>query len=177
MKNAEISVRRKERDILDIKDIKTLIWDEAFRECNHLLDTLRDRSIQLAEVDSYFKSIQKDMTWELRRLNSGVLKCNYPSKTCSSPWIDDVVQHIHHYWTSLTLSKAAAVVIALKTKLCLTGDFKAIETLANQVISNFLSPLMRVLHSTSLCSIVYWGPCQCYLSSFSRQLYLGQPDL
>ena len=132
MRNAEVSVRRKERDKLNIEDIKTLIWDKTFGECTHLLDTLHDRSIQLTEVDHYFMSIQ-DMKWELQSLIFGVQKCINPSRPCSLHWIDDVIQHIRHYWTSLTLSKAAAVVIILKTKLCLTGDFRAIETLANQV--------------------------------------------
>lgn len=132
MKNAEASVRRKERAKLAIEDIKTLIWDKAFGECTILLDILHDRSIQLAKVDHYFRSIQQNMSWELQTLNRGVQKCIGLSVS-SVHWIDGVVQHIHHYWTSLTLSRAAAVVITLKTKLCLTGDFKAIETLANQV--------------------------------------------
>ena len=133
MKNAEASVKRKERPTLGIEDIKTLIWNEAFGECNQLLNTLHDRSIELAQVDHYFKLIRQDMIGELQRLNIGVLKCIDPSISCSLHWIDDVVQHIQDYWTSLTLSKAATVVIDLKTNLCLTGDFRAIETLTNQV--------------------------------------------
>ncbi len=133
MKNAAASVKRKERVELTIKDIKTVIWEPAFSECKHLLDSLRDRSIKLREVDYYFKSIQQDMSWQLKSVYNGVNKCINPNFTQSSLWIDDVVQHMQEYWSLLTLSKAASVVITLKEKLCLTGDFKAIETLVNQV--------------------------------------------
>ncbi len=131
-KHMKNSAKKNERGKLTIEDIKVAIWDPTFMECVSLLNSLCDRSILLVDVDSYFKSIKQDMKWELRRLNAGICKCD-SSQTSSNTWIDDIVQLINEYWSLLTLSKAASVVITLKNKLCLTGDFKAIETLADQV--------------------------------------------
>ena len=134
MKNAANSVKREEREDVTVNDIKILIWDKAFEECDYLLSSLKDRTMKLDEVDGYFRSIKmKELTWQLRRLCSGVHKC-VGTYQGDEAWIDSAVQHIKDYWTSLTLSKAAAVVITLKNKLCLTGDFVVVETLANQVI-------------------------------------------
>lgn len=133
MKNAAASVKRKEREKLTIEDIKTVIWDPTFTECVSLLNSLSDKSILLVNVDFYFKSIQQNMEWQLRILNAGIDKCDSSQTPSHTKWIDDAVQHIKDYWSLLTLSKAARVVITLKNKLGLTGDFKAIETLADQV--------------------------------------------
>lgn len=139
MKNAAASVKQKKRAELTIEDIRIVIWDKTFQECNYLLDSLHDRSIKLFEVDSYFKSIQQqELVWQLKRLNAGVVKCVRLDESHNLLWIDGVVKHIHDYWSLLELSKAARVVIQLKTKLCLTGDFKAIDTLANEVKSDIV---------------------------------------
>lgn len=134
MKLAATSVKRKEQLELTIEDIKCVIWDPTFTECKKLLDTLHDRSIKLAEVECYFRnSRHEDMTWQLRELSTSVHKCACADRPNNSRWIDGVVQHICDYQSLLTLSKAATIVLTLKTKLSLTGDFKAIETLAKEV--------------------------------------------
>lgn len=135
MKNAALSVRRKEKTKLAIPDIVTAIWEPTFLECTTLLDTLYYRSIKLVEVDHYFKSMQQNMKWELETLCTGIHLCVQSHEQNNLRWIDGVVQHIEDYWSLLTLSKAAGVVMELKNKLNLSGDFKAIETLANQVSS------------------------------------------
>ncbi len=132
MKKAAASVKRNERAELTVEDIKTAIWDPAFRECNYLLESLRDRSIKLIEVDCYFKT-REERKLQLQRLCSGVCKCISPDKWSDFGWIDDAIIHMESYWSLLNLSKAARVVMELKARLDLSGDFEDIETLAIEV--------------------------------------------
>ena len=134
MAGAIAAVERKERAELTIEDIKTVLWEPAFKECNYLLDALHDRSIKLSEADSYFKDIQEEMTDQIQKLNFAVHKCVNPHEDVNVLWIDDAVQHIQDYWSLLTLSDQANEVMVLRTKLKLNdGNFEAIQTIASQV--------------------------------------------
>lgn len=132
-KKAATAVQRKERSKLVIEDIKTVLWIPTFEECVYLLKSLHDRSILLEDIDKYFESIKQEMNWHLKKLNTGIRQCGNTQTPESGQWIDKAVEHINEYWSLLTLSKAAEIVIELKNKLGLTGDFKAIERLAYQV--------------------------------------------
>ena len=120
---------------LTIEAIKSVLWDPTFTECNELLDTLQDRSIKLHEVDRFFRdSKHEDIAFQLRELSTSIHKCVCADRTkCNLRWIGGAVQHICDYQSLLTLSKAASVVLTLKAKLSLTGNFKAVETLAKEV--------------------------------------------
>lgn len=133
MKKAATAVKRRERSELTIEDIKTAIWNPAFDESIHLLTSLRDKSIKLAEVDRYFSRIE-DRKMQLMQLHTGVQRaCS--TKVTSTEWINDAIYCMEQYWSLLNLASAAETVITLKEKLRLTGDFSLIETLANQVYS------------------------------------------
>lgn len=129
MKNA----KRSERTELTLEDIKTVIWQPAIRECIRLLNSLEDRSIKLVDVDHFFKSL-KDRKRQLQRLSLGVSKCSSGKMTKEFDWINDAIRHMEDYWSLLDLSQAASIVIKLKMKLDLSGDFRAIEILANEVL-------------------------------------------
>ena len=137
MKTA-VSVKRREGVELTLEDIPTAIWDPAFRECNYLVDSLRDKTIKLSEVDHYFKA-QADRKLQLQRFCVGI-RVSIGSETKTDlEWIDDAVRHMEDYWSLMNLSKAARVVVELKGKLALSGDFVAIEILLNEVsvLSNY----------------------------------------
>ena len=131
MENAAASVKQNDRAKLTIEDIKTVLWDGTFMECNNLLNSLQDRSIQLSLADLYFRPLQLDLRRQIEKLSTGVLECL--GKPDNIQWIDSVVQHIQDYWSLSTVSEQAKDVITLKTKLSLSGVFKPIETLAKQV--------------------------------------------
>ena len=116
---------------LTIDEIRTVLWDGTFEACYRLLQTLRDRSIKLSEVDHYFKHNGDEFPEQLRKLNVGLHQCINKQSDCS--WIDDSVHHIRDYWSLLTLSEEAKAIMSLKKRLSLTNDFTAINSLTDQV--------------------------------------------
>ena len=119
---------------LVIEDIRTVLWENSFKECNCLLDSLIDRSIKLGDVNFYFRPIENRMERELQKLCSGVQSCANPGQVKSTAWIDNLIRHIQDFWSLLTLAEEAKAMMALKSKLLLTDDFEAVLTLSNQVI-------------------------------------------
>ncbi len=126
--------RRKSESELTIASIKTDIWDPSFHRCRTLLDSLRDRSIKLSEVDQYFREV-KDREHQISALCSGVEMCNDGRVTgdCRQ-WISTAVDMMDQYWSVCQQAKAAKIVMDLKEKLKLSGDFSLIEGIASQVM-------------------------------------------
>lgn len=129
MKTAEASIER-----LVIENIRTVLWENTFKECNSFLDSLIDRSIILGEVNFFFRPIEECMKNELQKLSTGVHSCVNSGQARNHTWIDSVVQHIQDFWSLLTLAEEARAVMTLKTKLLLTEEFEAVMKLSNQVI-------------------------------------------
>lgn len=157
MKSAA-SKKRKEGVELTLEDIPTVIWEPAFRECNCLVDSLRKKTIKLSEVDHYFKTLI-DRKLQLQRFCSGIRVSIGSENKTNFEWIDDAVRHMEDYWSLLNLSKAARVVVELKEKLALSGDFKAIEILANEV---------SVLYNPSCSQDNIDANCNNYIMSMCR---------
>ena len=125
------------KDELTIQDIVDEIWRPAFKECEEtILEGLRNESIMLQAVDSYFKCYESIETIKshLYRLFSGVELCHgrHPPPTCPK-WIHEAVDRIRHYWTLSDYAAAAETILDLKDKLKLTGDFHVISTIAKKV--------------------------------------------
>ena len=125
------------KDELTIQDIVDEIWRPAFKECEEtILEGLRDESIDLQAVDSYFKCYDNIETIEghLHRLFSGVELCHgrTPPQACPA-WISVAVHRIHDYWSLSDYAAAAKTILDLKDKLKLTGDFRVITTIAEKV--------------------------------------------
>ena len=117
---------------LMIMDIKHKIWEPTFRECLNLLESLHDRSIKLVDVDRHFSKI-KEKEKELRCLNDGVTMCCNLKKNQNLDWIHTAVNLMKEYWTLLSLAEAARILISLKDRLSLSGDFSLIQTIAEEV--------------------------------------------
>ena len=125
------------RDDLTIQDIVDEIWRPAFKECEGtILGGMRDGSIKLQAVDSYFRCYTNIEAIEghLHRLYNGVELCygRAPSQTCP-PWIHIAVHRVYEYWTLSDYAAAAKKILELKDKLKLTGDFQAVATIAEKV--------------------------------------------
>ena len=120
---------------LTVQVIKTALWEEAFKECSKLLDSLNDRSIQLSEVEKYMRPIKENITSELEKLSTSVHECNSKVNKFN---LRDVVQHINDFWSLLNLSEEARAVMELKKKLLLDDNFDSVMTLTNQVTTIML---------------------------------------
>ncbi len=133
MKKAASSVTGQKAQELVIEDIKTKIWDPTFAECNALLNSLHDRSIKLADIDSYFSLIEDNNEMQLHRLHNGIMKCMGVTQKPNLQWIQTTVKLMEEYWSLVKLADAAKMVMTLKYKLGLSGDFNLIQTIAEEV--------------------------------------------
>ena len=120
---------------LTIPDIKTEIWEPAFTECQRLLDSLRERTIQLSVVYCYFK-FEDHKKKMIQSLYAGVEKCMNNEVSDHDPrWITVAADLMDKYWSLRELAEVADGVLNLKGELGLTGDFTLIEILAKLVCS------------------------------------------
>ncbi len=126
--------QRKSESELTIASIKTDIWDPSFHRCCTLLDSLQDRSIKLSEVDQYFREV-KDREHQIFALCYGVEMCKDGRVIGDGrQWIYTAVDMMDQYWSVCQQAKAAEIVMDLKEKLKLSGDFSLIEDIAIQVM-------------------------------------------
>ena len=123
---------------LSLQDIRTVLWEYSFKECNDLLDSLNDRSIMLSEVEKYMRPVEDNIRGELEKLSTSLHKC-VDSDQENKFNLDGVVQHINDLWSLLILTEEARAVMELKEKLSLHGDFNTVLTLTNQVLLGRLS--------------------------------------
>ena len=158
MWNAHMRTAVKSQPQLSIQSIKTDIWDPCFQECQTLLNSLRDRTILLSRVDHYFQGVQ-DIKTQLCALHAGVRLCAPEQNNKKDiPHICSAVDHIEKYWSLCRLAIAAEIVMDLKEKLVLTGDFSLIESLAEEVNDVFL--------------IVYMLCCRCCCCCLLHQYFM-----
>ncbi len=123
--------RRKSESELTIASIKTDIWDPSFHRSLTLLDSLRDRSIKLSEVDQYFKEV-KDRERQISALCSGVEMCKDGRVIGDGhQWISTAVHMMDGYWS---ICKLAEIIMELKEITKLSGDFSLVEGIASQVM-------------------------------------------
>jgi hypothetical protein len=122
---------------LSILDIVTKIWEPAFGECCRILESLKDRTMKLREIDDRFKGYNDPgkIMGHLENLYKGVELCFGRSQPSASRpgWIRSAVESMQQYWTLSRYAKAAKTILELKMKLELTGDFSIMETIATQV--------------------------------------------
>lgn len=121
-----------------IEDIKTQIWNPAYEECLNLLESVHDKTIELNRVDHYFKSLrdQRKREKELTQLHLAVTQCVSGRRTKPSQvsWVSKAVSIMEKYWSLHSLADAANIVMTLKDEFSLTGDFKLIKRLSEQVL-------------------------------------------
>lgn len=147
----EAHMEKASKSELCIEDIKTQIWNPAFRECVTLLNSIREQTIELNQVDHYFKILdQQKIKRELVQLHSGIMQCRTGKKEkFDHEWIDEAVNLMERYWSLHTLAGAAKIVMTLRDDYSLTGDFRLIETLAQQVkcmLQFYLCVILQILY-------------------------------
>ena len=121
---------------LTIQDIVTKIWEPTFQGCCRILESLRDRTMKLREVDDRFKRYDdpSKIKVHLENLYKGVELC-YDRNVAATGlgWIRSAVESMRQYWTLTRYAKAAQTILELRRRLELTGDFTIMETIATKV--------------------------------------------
>ena len=115
-------------------DVVPKIWTPVFTQCCRLLDSIQSREIQLRDVDEYFHQYNggEEIFQHLRCLYSGIEACNCRTVK-ETRWIRTSVDLMEQYWALCGQAEAANIILDLKRRLYLTGNFQIIEYVAGQV--------------------------------------------
>ncbi len=113
-----------------------LIWDPFFMKCCELLTDIKDRSIKLREIHRIENDCTKSdlLESQLLLLCCGLEGCKkYESSGNSHHWISVSVKQIKTYLSMCDQAKAADIVLQLRKKLKLSGNFDIVEYVAHKV--------------------------------------------
>lgn len=124
-----------EKTLRTLADIVPRVWEPTFSVCEGLLESLKNQTIQLSDVDKYFSHYRGDikaLSIQLRTLYTGICACRRQSPK-DLQWMKDAVDSMKNYWSLSRYCAAAGTLLRLKDKLCLTGDFTDVERLAHKV--------------------------------------------
>ena len=126
---------RRSNPDMTISDVGPRVWEPTFAQCQQLLEELNSASITLASVDKKFKQYRmhpNSLICEIDNLSKGVSEClQVPS---NSSWIPIIVDWILQYWSLCDHREAANSFLRLRDALNLTGDFKDVEKISEEVI-------------------------------------------
>ena len=136
---AGVEQARAKHPTLSISNLKSEVWSPVFKQCQELLDGLKNLSITLGEVDTHFMIYETsgEPKTELRLLFTGLNEC-LGMKATDDPWIGQAVRRISEYRKLCTYRDAANSFLELKAFLQLSGgDFSDVERISNEVIMLF----------------------------------------
>ena len=120
---------------LQLVDVVKHVWEPAFKKCCAFFESLRDRSIRLAEVDKLLDTYPEDkLRFEIKQLEKGICHCKN-IKVLDNKWIESCVKRMQEYHSLRQHASAAEAFLDLKVTLELTGDFDIVERLAANVSS------------------------------------------
>ena len=117
---------------LTITDVCPTIWQPAFSHCQKLLDQLHEQSMELADIDRHFEQYNgPDLESQLMKTFQGINACL--DLRHSGTWIKSIALRMNDYWSLCKYQDAANTFLLLRSNLCLTGDFRNVESLSTKV--------------------------------------------
>jgi hypothetical protein len=123
----------RQRTHLMIDKIYDLVWIPCKSSCQHLLDSVIDQSITLAEVDERFSVHRCDMETQLTVLFKGITGTSEAFTDERLSEVEIAAQRIREYWELQQYYRCSNAVINVKKSLLLTGDFDEVTCLAEKV--------------------------------------------
>ena len=129
----------KSKATLSMKEVVPSIWDPVFSECCKLLQCIENKSIKLKEVHNVTKCIgrQHNITEQLHQLHSAVELCMGRSPTTNAPpWISAAVRLVEFYLSLCKQADSAKLVLCLRDKLKLSGNFDVVEAVVSKIDSS-----------------------------------------
>ena len=120
---------------LQLVDVVKHVWEPAFVKCSAFLESLKNKSIRLAEVDKLLDSYTKEkLILEIKQLEKGICHCT-KATIPDDKWIESCFKRMQEYHSLRRHASAAKAFLDLKVTLELTGDFDIVERLAAKVSS------------------------------------------
>ena len=119
---------------INLQNFVDMVWEHSFQRCCELMENIKDRNIQLREVQEIEKQCVKhdNLEHQLQVLYDGLQECH--GYELSRPlWISDAVYQIKSYLSLCSQATAADMVLQIKSKLELSGNFGIVEHFAHSV--------------------------------------------
>lgn len=113
---------------LTFGDVMAKIWKPVFVDCCHLIDSVKELTITLADVNFHFQKLDERQS-HLELLFKATEAC-HGREVESTTWIRNALERMHLYWNLCEQADAAKTVLELKESLKLKGNFKVIESVA-----------------------------------------------
>ena len=124
------------KQTLSFSGVVDLIWRPVATTCCQLVESVRDRSILLRDVDRYFSEFRGQHVYDhLLSLYKAIEAC-HGRHTDTGGWVREAVNHMEEYWSLCEQAEAANTVLGMKRSLHLTGDFSTIEDVASRVTAS-----------------------------------------
>ncbi len=113
---------------LSFEDVAKDIWIPTLRECRHLYRELKSGSITFSELDDNFGDCYRDNE-SLGQELKGLAK----AQGDAHQWISATLEKIQQYHILDQYREGAEVMLQMKDKFNLSGDFEVLEVLAKSV--------------------------------------------
>ena len=145
---------------LSIKEFLPVVWKPVYNRCCSLIDCIRDKSIRLEEVHEIYKKYvgkKEDVKPHLHLLHSALELCHgKEARTKPEAWLEDAVDHMENYLALQKQSNTASLLLELKTKLNLSGDFTVVNIVANQFVDSSRNQPLHSISSNLLSAVPFF---------------------
>ena len=146
---------------LSLQNFVVSIWNPLYNKCELLINSLKDKSIELVEVRKiYEKYINhgENVVEQLYLLHSALELCEERNPSSMPPaWIKDTVDHMNNYLSLCKQSSAARLILELRDRLNLTGDFTVVEDVVKQIASSTQGQSLSAIHNTMVAAVSFFG--------------------
>ena len=117
---------------LTIASIHYLIWKPTFDHCQHLLKSLTDQTIKLADVDKHFREFDDQLETQVSNLAAGIGECvKMPPNHLRTQL---ALRRVRNYWKLCEYRDGADVFLDLRDVLKLqNADFEDVERFSSEV--------------------------------------------
>ena len=115
----------------------TDIWEPVYTKCLSFVKSVRLKTIKLSEVHDIYEYVEdrEEVKTHLHLLQSALEKCQNRIPVSVPPkWMQDCIEHMSFYLSLCDESHAANLILKLKTKLSLGGNFEMVENVAKQMV-------------------------------------------
>ena len=134
---------------LSLPTFKSDIWEPVYTKCLSFMVSIEHKTIKLGEVHNIYKKYlvqQHDIKDQLNSLRSALEECQDRKPVSVIPkWIEDAVKHMKSYLLFCKQSTAAELILELRETLRLSGNFKLVEEVAEQMVLSALdNPLSSI---------------------------------
>ena len=119
---------------LSLGDVFSLVWEPCLEKCKQLLQSLRDLSMKLSDVDTILKpyEIQRSLETCLSSLFKGINDVSCLAFDHRD--IEVAARRIRNYWGLRQYQRSANAILEVKRCLGLQGgNFQSVEKLSQQV--------------------------------------------